>query len=113
MAIMKVATLEKLGEFLAECKSVFAAITHKHKMSDLEDYTIIDNCESTNANAPLSANQGTILNNRIEEINDALVNDVEDLQTLVGDTPVSEQIDEKIAEITPIPDSEIIALFSS
>ena len=72
MAIMKVATLDRLGEFLAECRSVFAAITHKHKMSDLEDYTIIDNCESTNANAPLSANQGTILKNEIEEINGIL-----------------------------------------
>lgn len=39
--------------------------------------------------------------------------ELETLQNLVGDTTVSEQIDEAIAEITAIPDSEIIALFST
>lgn len=39
--------------------------------------------------------------------------ELQSLQDLVGDTAVSEQIDEAIAEITAIPDSEIIALFSS
>lgn len=39
--------------------------------------------------------------------------ELETLQNLVGDTAVSEQIDEAIAEITAIPDSEIIALFSA
>lgn len=39
--------------------------------------------------------------------------ELETLQNLVGDTAVSEQIDEAIAEITAIPDEDIIALFSS
>lgn len=39
--------------------------------------------------------------------------EIDALQTLVGDAKVSDQISEAIAGISAIPDSEIIALFST
>lgn len=43
----------------------------------------------------------------------ALATDVESLSEKVGDTKVSDQISEAIDGISAIPDSEIIALFST
>lgn len=48
MAIMKVATLDRLGEFLAECKEMFASQTEVNKNdSDIDAYVLNIDYEKT------------------------------------------------------------------
>ncbi len=82
----------------------------KIKQKNSGQFFLVD---ATDIDVKSGGNESVYPDTSLSNYLDGVSSDVEDLQTLVGDTPVSEQIDEKIAEITPIPDSEIIALFSS
>ena len=46
----KFAGLEALQTFLNKCKELFANITHKHTLSEIEDYTVDTELSSTSEN---------------------------------------------------------------
>lgn len=46
----KFAGLDALQTFLDNCKTLFANITHKHTMSDIEDYVVDTELSSTSNN---------------------------------------------------------------
>lgn len=50
MAQKKYVSLAKLGTFLTNLKTIFAPISHKHKVSDLTDYTVDGSLSSTSTN---------------------------------------------------------------
>ena len=56
---------------------------------------------------------GTYPSTSLKTYLDGVSEDIGGLQDLVGDTKVSEQIDEAIAGITAITDAEIIAICST
>lgn len=50
MATRKYVSLDKLQTFLDNLQNVFATITHKHKISDISDYTVDSKLSSTSTN---------------------------------------------------------------
>ena len=64
MSQKKYASLTTLQTFLDNLKTTFASITHKHKLSDIEDYTVDDALSSTSTN-PV---QNSVLNAEFEAV---------------------------------------------
>lgn len=62
------AGLESLRKFLENCKTTFAAITHTHTKSDIEDLVIDTEISATSEN-PV---QNKVISAKISLINDAL-----------------------------------------
>ena len=64
----KYASLSTLQTFLANLRTTFSSIGHKHQISDLTDYKVDSSLSSTSTN-PV---QNKVLNNEFEEISEAL-----------------------------------------
>lgn len=68
MANKKYASLSTLQAFLDNLKNTFASLSHKHKLSDITDYTVDTTLSSTSTN-PV---QNKVLNAEFDAIGDAM-----------------------------------------
>lgn len=116
----------KLSVFLENLKTIFSPLTHTHKISDITDYTVDSELSSTSnnpvANKTIDAEfeaVSTAMNALDSALDDKVdkSNIIDNLTTTTTDQPLSANqgkiLQDQIANITAIPDSEIIALFSS
>ena len=124
--LKKYISLARLSNFLDNIKAKYSQIGHEHTVSDLTDYKVDDALSSTSTN-PV---QNKVIDAEFEAISDAMsaldsaIDDKVDKSTIIDnltststDKPLSANqgkiLQDQIAEITSIPDSEIIALFST
>lgn len=116
----------KLSLFLDNLRSIFSPLTHAHSLSDISDYKVDTELSSTSnnpiANSAIDAEFDAVATamNALDSALDDKVdksNIIDNLTTTTTDQPLSANqgkiLQDQIANITAIPDSEIIALFSS
>lgn len=110
MAQRNYVSLSKLGKFLENLNTKFAALTHKHNLSDISDFVVDSELSATSTN-PVA---NSVLDAEFEAISTAMAVIEDDLDSYKENNDAAVQANtDAIAEITAIPDSEIIALFSS
>ena len=116
----------KLSLFLDNLRSIFSPLTHAHSLSDISDYKVDTELSSTSnnpiANSAIDAEFDAVATamNALDSALDDKVdksNIIDNLTTTTTDQPLSANqgkiLQDQIANITAIPDSEIIALFST
>lgn len=104
MVTKKYVTVSKLSVFLSNLKNTFAAISHKHTMSDVVDYAVDSELSSTSTNP--------VQNRVLDAEFDAIAKSFAALEAAVDTKQDVIPIYDGAFEITPSPTGETTLLTS-